>query len=132
MAAPTTADRFNDATKLLDYGFANYSIQKMDEKGSKVGVAKVSKGEEKEVVGIVAEEYARLMKKGETKEIEKEIIFNEVSAPINVGDKIGEMIYKQNGEELKRVDIVAMDEVKKLSFGKIFANLMKEWVLVGR
>ena len=132
MAAPTTADRFNDATKLLDYGFANYSIQKMGEKGSKVGVAKVSKGEEKEVVGIVAEEYARLMKKGETKEIEKEIIFNEVSAPINVGDKIGEMIYKQNGEELKRVDIVAMDEVKKLSFGKIFANLMKEWVLVGR
>ena len=41
------------------------------------------------------------MKKGASKDIDKEIIFDEVSAPVNIGDKIGEIVYKQDGEELK-------------------------------
>ena len=132
MASPTGQERFNDATKLLDYGFANYQIQKLDEKGSIVGVAKVSKGVEKEVTGIVKNEFSKLLKKGESKNIEKEIIMNDVAAPIKPGDKIGEVIYKQNGTEIARGDIVARDNVEKLTFGKIFANLMTTWILVGR
>lgn len=132
MASPTGPDRFSDATKLLDYGFANYQIQKIDEKGSIVGIAKVNKGVEKEVTGIVSDEFSKLLKKGENKNIEKEIVMNDVSAPIKTGDKIGEIIYKQNGAEIARTDIVAKNDVEKLTFGKIFANLMKTWVLVGR
>jgi len=132
MASPTGQERFNDATKLLDYGFANYQIQKIDEKGCTVGVTKVNKGVDKEVTGIVADEFSKLLKKGEKNDIEKEITMNEVSAPIKAGDKIGEIIYRQNGTELGRVDIVSKNDIEKLTFGKIFANLMKTWVLVGR
>jgi len=132
MASPTGPDRFSDATKLLDFGFANYQIQKIDEKGSIVGIAKVSKGVEREVTGIVSDEFSKLLKKGESKNIEKEIVMNDVSAPIKIGDKIGEIIYKQNGSEIARVDVVAKNDIEKLTFGKIFANLMKTWVLIGR
>lgn len=132
MASPTGQERFNDATKLLDYGFANYQMCKLDEKGSIVGVAKVSKGVEKEVTGVIKSEFLKLLKKGESKNIEKEIIMNDVSAPIKLGDKIGEVVYKQNGTEIARREIVARDNVEKLTFGKIFANLMVTWVLVGR
>jgi len=132
MASPTGQERFNDATKLLDYGFANYQIQKIDEKGNIVGVAKVSKGVEREVTGIIEKDFAKLLKKGENKNIEKEITMNDVSAPLKAGDKIGEVIYKQNGVEIARGNIISKNDVEKLTFGKIFANLMKTWVLVGR
>lgn len=132
MASPTGKERFNDATKLLDYGFANYSIKKLDEKGSVVGTARVNKGLKDEVMGIVKDDFAKLIKKGEDKAIDREVNIYEMTAPIKEGDKIGEIIYKTAGEEVGKVDIVAKESVEKVTFGKLFANMMLTWIKIGR
>ena len=66
------------------------------------------------------------------KAIDKEIILSEITAPVKEGEKIGEIVYRSTGEEVGRVDIVAKEAVEKVTFGKLFANMMLTWVKVGR
>lgn len=132
MASPTSKDRFNDATKLLDHGFANYMIEKLDDEGAIVGETEVGKGEKRLVNGNVSKKITKLFKKGENKNIEKEIKFNNLTAPIEKGQKIGIIVYKQNGVELARGDIIAEESIGKITFGKLFANMMVKWVKIGR
>lgn len=100
MKAPTTKDRFNDAKMLLDYGFANYSIEKLTDKGEIVGTYEVQRGIQDTVNGITQNEVTKLFKKGTNKNIETEIVVNDIIAPMQAGEKIGEVIYKQ--EEIGR------------------------------
>ena len=56
MKAPTTKIRFSEATKLLDYGFANYTSKSFGNKGDKVGeVSYILNGEKINSVDIVVE-----------------------------------------------------------------------------
>jgi D-alanyl-D-alanine carboxypeptidase (penicillin-binding protein 5/6) len=132
MTSPTSKERFSDATKLLDYGFASYTIVKLSEEGAIVGEVAVGKGEKNAVNGIMSKQITRLFKKGENKNIEKEVKFDNIAAPIKKGQKIGIIIYKQNGVELAKGDIIAEESIGKITFGKLFANIMIKWVKVGR
>ena len=132
MKAPTTADRFSDAKKLLDYGFANYSIEKLTDKGTLVGTYEVQKGIQDTANGITEKTITKLFKKGTNKDIESEIIINKIVAPMQAGDKIGEIIYKQNGEEITRCNIVLENNIDKITFGKVLSDLMNKWVRFGR
>jgi D-alanyl-D-alanine carboxypeptidase (penicillin-binding protein 5/6) len=132
MKAPTTADRFNDAKKLLDYGFANYSIEKLNNKGELIGTYEVQRGIQDTVNGVTEKQLTKLLKKGTNKNIESEVIVNEVIAPMQAGDKIGEIIYKQNGAEIARCNIVLESSIDRITFGKVLADLMNMWVRLGR
>ena len=57
MKAPTTKIRFSEATKLLDYGFANYTSKSFGCKGDIIGTVDVNKGIEPQV-NLVLEEDA--------------------------------------------------------------------------
>jgi D-alanyl-D-alanine carboxypeptidase (penicillin-binding protein 5/6) len=132
MKAPTTADRFSDAKKLLDYGFANYNIEKLNDKGEVVGTYEVKRGIQDTVNGITEVQLTKLFKKGANKNIETEIVVDDVVAPMQAGDKIGEIIYKQNGEEIARCNIVLESSIDKITFGKVLSDLMNKWVRFGR
>lgn len=132
MSAPTTKDRFNDATKLLDYGFANYAMTVLDEKGTEVGETKVERGEESFVEGVLANDVMKLTEKTGIKGVERQVNFMELKAPIKAGDKIGEMLYLKDGEEIAKVDVKAKYDVDKLSFSKGFVKIFDSWFRLGR
>lgn len=132
MSAPTTKDRFNDATKLLDYGFANYAMTVLDEKGTEVGETKVERGEEPFVEGVLANDVMKLTEKTGIKGVERQVNFMELKAPIKAGDKIGEMLYLKDGEEIAKVDVEAKYDVDKLSFSKGFVKIFDGWFRLGR
>ncbi|MBQ7751889.1 MAG: D-alanyl-D-alanine carboxypeptidase, partial [Clostridia bacterium] len=82
LGAQTTEMRFASASKLLDYGYANYSISKMAEKGEPMGTVNVSWGLESVVLAEASETYSVLNKKSESQEIEKTVkMKNKVLAP---------------------------------------------------
>lgn len=125
LAAPTTELRFSSASKLLDYGFSNYSLSKMAEKGEPMGTVNVSWGLEKVVSAEAAENYNVLNKKSEPQEIEKSVkMKNKVLAPVKKGDKLGEITFTKDGKTLKTVDIVAAEDVGKKGFFKILADII--------
>ncbi len=118
MAAPETKIRFQEAAKLLNYGFANcekYVDAHEDFPETKIPIT----GGVADTVTVVPKEaFTHLFLHGESKDgIEEKVSFYEkVRAPIEKGAELGLVTYYQNGKELGFVPLVATEEVKKATY----------------
>ena len=128
MKAPTTKIRFSEAQKLLDYGFNNYEYKSLAVKGNSLKEAEVTKGITSSVNLIIENDVGILLKKGEDKDITQTINLEEnITAPVYEGQKVGEIIYTLNGEELGRTNIVAEKNVEKKTFFSISTYVYMNW-----
>ena len=129
MAADSSALRFSEAMKLLDYGFSNYDSVTIGKKGDLVASIPIEKGEVDSLSLVLERDCHLLITKTDKGDIEKEIINPEsVEAPINRGDKLGELVVKLNGEEVDRVDLLAEKEVGKASVLRILKNVWNNFL----
>ena len=128
MKAPSTKIRFLEATKLLDYGFANYSCKSFGKKGDIVTSARINKGLTSEVNLILENDANVLIKKGNDANIEQILTVNEnIVAPVNAGDILGKVSYTLNNEELLEVNLIAEENVAKSTFWSLTTNLYSKW-----
>ncbi len=128
MKAPTTKIRFAEATKLLDYGFANYTSKSFGNKGDVITTASVNKGIEPQVNLLLEKNAAVLIKKGDTGNITQEIIINEnIAAPICKGDVLGKIIYKTGDSVILEINLVAEADIAKSNMWNITTNLYLKW-----
>jgi len=132
MCAPTSAERFEDAKKLLDYGFANFAVNVLDKEGTSVGTTEVFRGEKQIIEGIVKENMCLLGEKGLSKNVERKVDFYKVKAPINKGDKIGDIIYLKDGVEVLKGDVVAKEAVSQVKLITIYTRILNMWAKIGR
>ncbi|MBR5817905.1 MAG: D-alanyl-D-alanine carboxypeptidase [Clostridia bacterium] len=117
MGGSTSAERFNGAKKLLDYGFANYSFKEYSPKIEKDTYVKVLKGEKTSVKAECKGAVNILSEKSDKDNITTKINLSDtVTAPIKKGDKIGSVSVYLGDEEIGTVDITAADNVKRLTF----------------
>lgn len=124
LGGPTSNSRFQESKQLLDFGFANYDSVPICKKNEIIKTIKVSKGKEDQVNVVAGEDYSLLIKKGTSKEIEKEIIMPEVlKAPCGKGQKVGEIILKNNGTEVGRVNLIIEDTINKASIIDMFKKI---------
>ena len=128
MKAPTTKIRFAEATKLLDYGFANYTSKSFGNKGDVITTANVNKGIEQQVNLLLEKDAAVLIKKGDTGNITQEIIINEnIAAPICKGDVLGKVTYKAGDDIILEINLVAEADIAKSNMWNITTNLYLKW-----
>ena len=129
LAAPTTADRFSSATRLLDYGFANYSVVKASEKIGNLKPVNVTGGKT-ETVAITADpKCSFIVKKGNQDKIEVSTIFDEpIKAPIAKSQKLGQATLKIGNEKVAVCDIIATEDVERMNITTMFGNVMKIWL----
>ncbi len=130
LGAPTSAKRFSSAKALLDYGFANYKIEKVTTKDEEFMRCELFKGVQEDVGVCANEDYCVLKARGDKEEIKNEVILNEkICAPINKGDKLGVIkIVTDDGE--KEVELVATEDVKKIGIKDIIENFFD--MLIGK
>lgn len=126
MGSPTSKIRFAEASKLLDYGFANYDSVKLAEKGEPMGMVVIEKGNPNLVNAVAPENISILVKKGEKDTVKGELVFEDViSAPIAMGDQLGEMVIYKEDQEIARYPVVAEENVKKASLMQIYMRMIK-------
>ena len=129
MKAPTTKVRFSEAQKLLDYGFSNYQYKELATKGTILKKVTVTKGVNSNVNLILENDVGVLLKKGEDKNIEQTINVEEnLTAPIAERQKVGEIIYTLNGEEVGRTNVVAETSIEKKTFFSISSYVYRSWL----
>jgi len=129
MASPTTKDRFADATKLLDYGFANYAVAQGVSAGERIGEIPVVKGTSRSVNIITASDFNALVSKGKQGKIEKRLeVSDTILAPVDKGQKVGHIKFFIDNEEIGKVDIVTDEAVEKITAPKVFVRLVKSWL----
>ena len=128
MAAPDYKVRFREVMQLLDYGFANYAIEKGREKGYVMGEVPVEKGMTDTVEAVVAEEISVLVPKGKEAQWEtKTELLPAVSAPVEAGTKVGELVYLRDGEEVGRVELTAGEDVAKANMDTMLRRMLAGW-----
>lgn len=126
MGSTTSIIRFAEASKLLDYGFANYDAVKLAEKGEPMGMVVVEKGTPNMVNAVAPERVSVLVKKGEKDSIKGELVFEgSISAPLNKGDQLGDLIIYQQDKEIARYPVVAEENVNKASLMQIYLRMIK-------
>ncbi len=126
LGAPTSNDRFNDARTLLDYGFANYDVEKFAKQNQEFSRVSVKRGVCDEVGAVAKEDVSLLVSKGDKGKCEEKVFLpEEIKAPIKKGDSIGKMVYSMNGENVCEVELVAGEDVPKISFGKYLVSIIK-------
>lgn len=128
MAAPDYKVRFREVMQLLDYGFANYAIEKGREKGYAMGEVPVEKGMTDTVEAVVAEEISVLVPKGKEAQWETRTeLLPAVSAPVEAGTKVGELVYLRDGEEVGRVELTAGENVAKANMDTMLRRMLAGW-----
>ena len=128
MKAPTTKIRFSEAQKLLDYGFSNYQYKQLVRGGDILKEATVNKGVTSKINLSFENDVGILLKKGEDKDIEQTVNIEEnLSAPIAQGQKVGEVVYTLNGEEVGRTNVIAETGVEKKTFFSIASYVYRNW-----
>ena len=128
MKAPSTKVRFSEATKLLDYGFTNFSYQSFGKSGDLIQTVSVDKGIQTIIPVMLETDAGILLAKGNEKNIEQTITINEhISAPISVGQKVGEISFSLDGEVLATVNLVSQISVDKIDIASMSTKVFSTW-----
>lgn len=126
LGAPTSAERFDSAKTLLDYGFSHYSVKQLISEGDSLGAAEVKKGVADSVDVVSGGECQVLFEKGKDGEIEQEIyIEDNLTAPVEQGQEIGSISFSIDGELIGEVPLLAGSAVEKKSIGSIILDFLK-------
>lgn len=131
MAAPETKIRFQEAAKLLDYGFANCSMYKDEHSDLVVEPLAINKGVEETITYKPEKTFSYVCLKDKNPEnITREIVLNpDITAPIKENDKVGEINYYYNGELIGTVNLVSKQTVDKATFMDYFGKTMKKFLM---
>ena len=124
ISAPDTKTRTKDITTMFNYGFNNYENKLVLNKEEKAEINIDVKNANAETVLCKAEEnFYILSKKGEQRAFDIEYkLFDNLSAPISVGDKIGSVNVYENNVLIKTINLLSETEIEKAT---IFDNLKK-------
>lgn len=125
-----TSDIRNESAKgMLTYGFANYTV--VDAKPTQaLPPVKVLLGECESVQSVLAATSRVLVEKSQVGAVETAIaLCADVEAPVEQGQKLGEMTVKVAGETREVIDIVSGQAVPRLTVGGIFKGMLEEFFL---
>ncbi len=118
LGCSTTDERFGGARKLLDHGFANYTLYTPQVDPTTLTPIPVLRGVG-EQVAVKAEDLAPiLLKKGEEKGLDCTVTLAEdVEAPVELGQIVGCITVTRDGQTVAEYPVRAAAPVGRLTFG---------------
>ncbi|MBQ8172073.1 MAG: D-alanyl-D-alanine carboxypeptidase [Oscillospiraceae bacterium] len=118
--------RFDSAEALLDYGFGSFEKFTPETDSSRLAPIPVTHGTSNSVLPIVQQNGSEcIIKKGSASAVEYEYSFVEqAEAPVKKGQFLGEYLVLSDGVSVFRSDIVAADDIERISFWYCFLNVL--------
>lgn len=128
MRAENGKIRFEQAQKLLDYGFSNYEYKLLAKKGTILKQAVVTKGVEETTDLVVEDDVGIVIKKGQDKNIQQMInVEKNISAPVYVGQKVGDVIFTLDGQEIAKANVITNTTIEKKTLSNILIYIYEKW-----
>ncbi len=126
LGCTTTDERFGGARRMLDHGFAQYSLYTPQLDPSLLAPVPVLRGVETEVAVGTGELQPLLVKKGDEKAITCTVeLAEDLEAPVEAGQIVGTVRLTKDGEELAAYPICAEAAVKRMDFGTSLSRLLR-------
>ena len=128
VGAPNSQTRFNECSKLFNYGFANYENKTLVSSSSALDTVAVNKGKIDKVDLFAEEDFSAVVKKGSKDSFEVSMQKPEsVSAPTKSGESVGKIIISRNGNVVKEINMIVKADLEKMSLFDGLGKIVKAW-----
>ena len=113
MKAPTSTQRFEDATNLLNYGFSTYTL-------------------EATVQPVLGENTHLLLEKAKAGSLQQLVtLADSVEAPVAAGSQLGTLTITSGEEVVAELPILAGEEIPRVTFGQMLVQMLRTAFLCG-
>lgn len=125
LGCETTDERFGGARKMLDYGFANYSVYTPQVETDSLPSVPVLHGVSEFAIPVADELQPLLLRKGQEKQVTCTTeLAADLEAPVYEGQVIGQIVVMLDGQKIAEYPIRASEAVDRLGFGGAFWKLL--------
>ncbi len=120
---PSSRERDQEATALMNWGFSYYKNYKIFGKGDVMEVADVWSGAQKTVPLVASQNMVITLPRSQRKDLQVKIIYDSpIAAPIKVGDVLGTMEVTVPEKGIIKVPLQAGKDVKMAGFFQRISN----------
>lgn len=131
LGAESSKLRFAETQTLLDYGFANYTLLKDLGKKEALAPVPVLKGKKEKVPVCIYGTLSVVVEKGKKDLVECNITTeNNLEAPVKRGQKVGQAIFKLEGKEIGKAQILASEDIERLGLFDVFGKLLSNALMI--
>ena len=124
LGSDNSSERFEDAKKMLNWGFANYSIYRPKIDNTLITDVSVLYGVEETIRPKVGTPLPILIEKGmEEKIIQKVDVCVDVEAPVEKNQTLGKVYFEIDGEKIGECDILSEKRIERRDVWFIFSLL---------
>ena len=117
LGCDTSNNRFQDAKKLLNYGFSNYGNAIIKINQDELPELPVSKGTTATLTLSSEESVSFLVTKGKEGDIQKSFDLPErMVAPVKAGETVGTITFSLDGKTIGQIPIIASNNIKKMTY----------------
>lgn len=130
LGADTSDNRFDSTIRLFNYGFANYKNKIVLDCNINLNDKVSVECGKKDSIAVKPERSSFVFTRNDvTPEITRNVVFNEVKAPVAKGECVGRIEVYKDGIIYDTVNLVAAEEVLKADFGDNLRKVAKDWAI---
>lgn len=127
MGEPTSELRNKEVSEMLDYAYNVYKLDTILTKSDVLTEQSIEKAKVKYVELVPLEDITVLNKKNDgNREYSYNLNIDKLKAPINIGDKVGNIEVMDNGNIIKNIDITVKENVEKANILELYFRYLKE------
>ncbi|WP_347487522.1 D-alanyl-D-alanine carboxypeptidase family protein [Desulfoscipio sp. XC116] len=116
LGTPEPRSHFRETMKIFNYGFARYEAVHFAQSGERIKTVKVGKGTIDQVGVIAGADIAMAVPKGQKQNYRGQALLpEEITAPLNKGQKVGDFVLLEGDKEVQRVPLLAQNQVGRAS-----------------
>lgn len=128
LGAKTGTDRFNETSKILNYGFNHFENKQIVSTDQQIAEVQVSRGKIKTVSVYASEDFYGVIRKGENPNYEISIESpTKIKAPLNKGDKVGTITVSREGVVIKQIDLIVAQNIDRLTYWDGLREIVSNW-----
>lgn len=128
LGAKSTNDRFNETSKLLNYGFANFENKQLVSTENPIANAEILKSKVKSAPVFAEENYFVVSRKGSNEEFDMTVELNDkIKAPLDSSNVVGTLKISKNGVIVKEINLIVASEIPSLTYGDALTEIISRW-----
>lgn len=131
LGADSGSERFDIAEEMFDFGFANYRLYPVAERGTKIkGQLPVEGGRPDGVSLVLDEDLTLLVSKGQEQEIQLVPELPEsLTAPVEAGQQVGHVRVELDGRVLAKLPVITASTSEVKGIGGSLKKIIGNWVM---
>lgn len=128
LGAKSANERFNETSKLLNFGFANFENKQLVSCENPLTNAEILKSKTKEEPVYASENFFVVSRKGEKSNYEMSIELNDkIKAPLASNNVVGTLKISKDGVIIKEINLVVLQNINAITYGESLKEIISRW-----